>query len=264
MTAKYYTEGLMARTSKADKDQILEQIKTLFGDNKEDLTLEEQLARLSPAQVQQLKMQLPLLRLHSQLSRQADPYVTHAQVLDRHYRGMKASDKALYAELLEGIDPTPEAPADYVPKAAKPKRNYTAEYQDKFLQAQAQSESSGNPKAEITNSDGRRFTGKLQFSQARLDDYMQATGTSFTQDDFMASEALQDEVANWHVANINKAIDALGDAAEEFSRDGLRAVAHLGGKGGMAKWVETGGGYDPEDELGTSLSEYYLKFSGLA
>ena len=139
MTAKYYTEGRMARTSKADKSHILEQIRTLFGDNKEDLTLEQRLARLSPAQISQLKLQLPLLRLHSQIARQSDPYISHAQMIERHYRGLKASDKALYAELLESIDPTPEAPAGYVPKAEKPKRNYTAEYQNEFLKALAQS-----------------------------------------------------------------------------------------------------------------------------
>ena len=254
MTARYYTEGLMARTSKADKSQILEQIRTLFGDNKEDLTLEQRLARLSPAQVQQLKMQLPLLLLHSQISRQADPYISHAQMIEKHYAGMKASDKALYAELLEVIDKTPEAPAGYVPKPATTKRNYTAEYQDKFLKALAQSESSGNPNASITLKDGRRFVGTLQFGQARLDDYMAATGKSFTQDQFQADTSLQDEVAAWHLEDIDKAIDALGDAAAGLDRDGLRAVAHLGGKGGMAKWVKTGGGYDPEDELGTSLS----------
>ena len=56
--------------------------------------------------------------------------------------------------------------------------------------------------------------------------------------------------------------DALGDKASEYSRDGLRAVAHLGGKAGMKKFVRSGGEYNPEDELGSSLREYYEKFSG--
>ena len=63
-------------------------------------------------------------------------------------------------------------------------------------------------------------------------------------------------------ADIDEAIDALGDKASEYSRDGLRAVAHLGGKAGMRKFVRSNGDYNPEDELGSSLKEYYKKFSG--
>jgi hypothetical protein len=206
-------------------------------------------------------MQLPLLRLHSQIARKRDPYVSHAALINQHYKGLSDFDKALYAELLEGIDPTPEAPAGYAPKPVKPKRDYTAEYQDDFLKALAQSESSGNSNAEITIKDGRKFVGALQFGQARLDDYRAATGKNFTQDEFQADTALQDAVAKWHLQDIDKAIDGLGDAAEGYSRDGLCAVAHLGGKGGMAKYVRSRGAHIPSDELGTSLSDYYKKFS---
>ena len=41
----------------------------------------------------------------------------------------------------------------------------------------------------------------------------------------------------------------------------LICVAHLGGIGGMKRFVLTKGQYDPKDELGTSLSNYYAKFS---
>ena len=54
----------------------------------------------------------------------------------------------------------------------------------------------------------------------------------------------------------------LGDKASEYRRDGLRAVAYLSGKAGMKKFVRSGGEYNPEDELGSSLREYYEKFSG--
>mgnify|MGYP003328986860 FL=1 len=53
----------------------------------------------------------------------------------------------------------------------------------------------------------------------------------------------------------------LGDKALEYCRDGLRAVAHLGGKAGMKKFVQSKGEYNPSDELGTSLQEYYERFS---
>lgn len=125
----------------------------------------------------------------------------------------------------------------------------------------AQSESSGNSNAEITIKDGRRFVGSLQFGAARLADFKAATGQRFTQDEFKADTALQDEVASWHVADIDKAIDALGDKAQGYDRDGLRSVAHLGGKGGMRQFVKSKGQYNPSDELGTSLQSYYDKFS---
>ena len=64
------------------------------------------------------------------------------------------------------------------------------------------------------------------------------------------------------LADIDEAIDALGDKASEYSRDGLRAAAHRGGKAGTKKFVKSNGEYNPEDELGISLREYYDKFSG--
>jgi len=132
---------------------------------------------------------------------------------------------------------------------------------DDFLARLTQSESSGNSQAEITIEDGRRFVGSLQFGEARLADYKKATGKTFTQDAFKADEALQDEVAQWHFKDIDKAIDALGDAAKGYDRDGLRSVAHLGGSSGMKRFVRSGGDYNPSDELGTSLQDYYDKFS---
>ena len=130
-----------------------------------------------------------------------------------------------------------------------------------FLDLLEQSESSGRSDAEITIGDGRRFVGSLQFGKARLSDYQKATGTRFTHDEFIADEVLQDEVAAWHIADIDKAIDALGNAVAGYNRDGLRAVAHLGGKSGMKMFVQSKGDYNPADELGTSLQSYYDKFS---
>lgn len=133
---------------------------------------------------------------------------------------------------------------------------------DSFVQRLIQSESSGRSDAEITIADGRRFVGQLQFGEARLQDYQRATGKSFTQDQFIADEALQARVADWHFADIDKAINGLGDATDGYDRDGLRAVAHLGGIGGMRRFVVTDRDYNPSDELGTSLQDYYSKFSG--
>ena len=141
------------------------------------------------------------------------------------------------------------------------KRPTRSPSQGSFLARLTQSESSGNSQAEITIADGRRFVGKLQFGEARLADYKKATGKTFTQDDFKANEALQDEVAQWHFQDIDKSIDALGDAAKGYDRDGLRAASHIAGVGGMTQFVKSGGKYNPADELGTSLQNYYDKFS---
>jgi len=35
----------------------------------------------------------------------------------------------------------------------------------------------------------------------------------------------------------------------------------LGGKSGMAKYVKSKGSYNPADEIGTSLQDYYDKFA---
>ena len=129
-----------------------------------------------------------------------------------------------------------------------------------FLQRLNQSESSGDTTAEITISDGRTFSGALQFGSARLADYKTATGSSFTQDEFKANTVLQDKVAAWHIADIDNAIDGLGLNTDGYDRDGLRAVAHLGGIGGMKNFVRSKGQYNPKDQLGTSLSDYYDKF----
>ena len=71
----------------------------------------------------------------------------------------------------------------------------------------------------------------------------------------------RDKVADWHIKDIDKAIDALSINTDGYHRDGLRAVAHLGGKTGMRKFVQSKGEYNQEDELGTSLQSYYDKFS---
>lgn len=58
------------------------------------------------------------------------------------------------------------------------------------------------------------------------------------------------------------------DRASSFSRQApallsadVRHVALLGSLGGMRRFVRSGGDYNPADELGTSLQDYYQKFS---
>ena len=48
-------------------------------------------------------------------------------------------------------------------------------------------------------------------------------------------------------------LDALGNKADSYDRYGSRAVAHLLGKAGMKKQLQSKGKYNPSDELETSL-----------
>ena len=135
-----------------------------------------------------------------------------------------------------------------------------------FREDLARSESGG--RYGVVNPEG--YTGKYQFGPARLTDYMRATGTMFTMDQFRKSPELQESVQRWHEGDILNYV-----AANELDRfigqvvggvkitpQSMLGMAHLGGKAGMRKFLETGGEYNPEDSNGTSLRDYGQKFSG--
>jgi hypothetical protein len=128
-----------------------------------------------------------------------------------------------------------------------------------FAAKMKQSESGGRDNIQITINDGRTMTGGYQFGDARLADYKKANKTRFTTEQFKNDAGLQEKVFQWHIADIDRAITKL-PGSDKMSLDGLRAVAHLGGKGGMRKYVTTGGKYNPADQFGTRLSDYYNKF----
>jgi len=146
-------------------------------------------------------------------------------------------------------------------KEYKPKPRSEGAYSEelgRFGSRLRMSESSNNYQEQIQLTDGRYMTGAFQFGDARLSEYKNDTGESFTRDEFKNDNELQNKVFKWHIADIDNLIDRLD--AEGYSRDGLRAVAHLGGKTGMMKFVKTRGGYNPSDAFGTRLSDYYNKF----
>ena len=274
------------------QDALLDDIKRAFGPvSSTPQTLEQQLKSLSESELNLVLTTAQMVKIaHGFTRNNTEPY---SSLVATMYPRMNARLRKIIAEMLEGVDPVPAA----APKPSRPQAtdvqeallsSYEAVLQerstpssstsneartfvdtqqapqsdnDDFLARLTQSESSGDSNAEITIKDGRRFVGSLQFGAARLADYKSATGKRFTQDQFKADPALQDEVAQWHFKDIDKAIDALGDAAKCYDRDGLRSVAHLGGKSGMRKFVKSGGQYNPADELGTSLKTYYDKFS---
>ncbi|AII85656.1 hypothetical protein [Planktomarina temperata] len=238
------------------------------------LTLEQRLAALTDSDrtfmMQLSRMVQAVMQMRIAAGDQSQGYY---DLVTQMYGKVSPSKRRLVAEILDASDPLDFEPTHI----KKPREDVTSSFYDSpemqvapkepqqmnadFLERLTQSESSGDSNAEITIKDGRRYVGALQFGDARLLDYKKATGSSFTQDEFKADSALQDKVAAWHIADIDKTIDGLGINTDGYDRDGLRAVAHLGGKHGMKKFVRSNGEYNPSDELGTSLQDYYDKFA---
>jgi hypothetical protein len=110
------------------------------------------------------------------------------------------------------------------------------------------------------------YVGRGQFGEDRLTDAKRAgvLPAEVTLDQFKADPGLQKAVENWHVQDVNSFIEDRGLGAfvgkeingVPVTPQGLLAVAHLGGKGGMEKFVKSGGRYNPKDANGTSLMDY--------
>ena len=270
---EYDNRGLMA-LDKTEGSPLLDQLRAILSPAAgSPRTLEQRLASLNEIEQKLILQTAQFVHLAMQM-RQAtnDKTMDYADLVQSMYRGMSLDKRQLIAELLNET-----APLVFVPTPKPPRTDTAISFYDRlemqvaseepqqtkadFLERLTHSESSGDSTAEITIADGRRYVGSLQFGDARLQDYKKATGSSFTQDEFKANSTLQAKVAAWHIADIDKTIDGLGINTDGYDRDGLRAVAHLGGKGGMKKFVRSNGEYNPSDELGTSLQDYYDKFA---
>lgn len=300
MSAEYPISGLM----KAPENDILEQLKReIYGTDKPLKTIRQRIGELTSEDRSTLVSIAQIVLAFQQATVTSDGItdIDYRSLIERLYKGLKPELKVLLADVLQEIEPVKVVAKEkakpsgrsiyederYFPKkplpeyelpiqppfkdtTLKPKEKPsptiapTPTQQPSFLSRLEDSESSGRSDAEITLDDGRKFVGKLQFGEARLKDYQKATGTKFSQEEFRGNLALQDRVASWHLDDIDKAIDALGEDAKAYDRDGLRAVAHLSGKTGMRKFVQSKGEYNPQDQLGTSAQDYYDKFSGAA
>ena len=270
----------------ANNGKLLSQLRDALAPSVSSLSLEERLEKLTPEQRQQVLTfaQLAKMMAATEIALKGYSTQSYLDMVRKVYHGGDLMMQQLITDVLEEVAPIEVIKAEPQPKTDARMSFYMRDdfklpsavedvtealtqlselkpVQLSFLDLLEQSESSGRSDAELTIGDDRRFVGSLQFGKARLSDYQKATGARFTQDEFIKDTALQDKVASWHIANIDDAIDALGDAAAGYDRDGLRAVAHLGGVGGMKQFVRTKGEYNPADELGTSLKSYYDKFS---
>jgi len=112
------------------------------------------------------------------------------------------------------------------------------------------------------------FMGAYQFGDKRLNDYRAEKNATFTNSEFINNKELQDKVYKWHVADITKFISMSGFKkyigqkimGVPVTKDGMIAVAHLGGKTGLKKFLTTNGEYNEQDSNGTSLLDYLRKF----
>jgi hypothetical protein len=267
-------KGLMATNAQsAKRTPVLAEFLNSLAPQ-QPLTLEQRLAALTDSDrtfmMQLSRMVQAVMQMRIAAGDQSQNYY---DLVTSMYGKVSPSKRRLVAEILDASDPL-----DFEPTPnKKPREDVISSFYDSpemqiapkepkqmnadFLERLSESESSGDSNAEIAIKDGRRYVGALQFGDARLQDYKKATGSSFTQDEFKANSALQRSVAAWHIADIDKTIDGLGINTDGYDRDGLRAVAHLGGKSGMKKFVRSNGEYNPSDELGTSLQDYYDKFA---
>src|SRR5699024_2705198 len=81
---------------------------------------------------------------------------------------------------------------------------------------------------------------------------------------------VQQKVEQWHFADIDRQAAQRGldryvgqtVGGVPITQDGIRAMAHLGGIGGAAKFLTSGGKINPADSNGTSLRDYAARHGG--
>ena len=156
-----------------------------------------------------------------------------------------------------GGEPTMEEAMDEAEAMREPQGVGGAEY-PRLIQR----ESGGNYGAR--NKQG--YVGRGQFGDARLDEARRAgvLPEGMDKEGFRLNPQVQQDVEKWHFSDINNFIDNRGLGSFEgesvrgipVTREGLVNVAHLGGKGGLEKFISSGGRYNPADANGTRLSDY--------
>ena len=242
--------GLMTQE---DDNAVLASLRKAFGPPPSTKsTLEQQLQSLPPEELQLvLSTAYMVKRAHGFKHNNNEPYLA---LLRRMYPRLNMRLQNIIAAILNDADPLVDSSSSHIAERDISRSAILNEYtsviptdRDEtfreldfgpntdhiFMEKMVSSESSGDPNAEITLDDGRTFTGLFQMGEERLDDCRQATGTDFTTQQFKKNLALQHEVTKWHFADINEAIAGLGNDAVGYDENGLKAVAHIGGIGGM-------------------------------
>lgn len=114
--------------------------------------------------------------------------------------------------------------------------------------------------------------GRVQFGHARLAEARAAGAIprNMTMAQFIKNPAAQKSAEVWHFRDIHNFIDSNGlDSAigrkingVEVTRDGMVAVAHLGGRKGLRSFIRSNGKYNKADRNGTSLTDYLRSHKG--
>jgi hypothetical protein len=133
----------------------------------------------------------------------------------------------------------------------------------------AQAESGG--RTDVINQYG--YGGRMQFGQDRLNDAIAAGAApqGTTVQAFAQNPQLQQQVEAWHFNDINNYIQSQGlgkyvgqtVGGAVVTPQGMLAAAHLGGKAGLKQFLESGGKYNPADQLGTTMGSYMSRFGGV-
>ena len=213
-------------------DTIIDSFRNAILGSQRPKTLTQLLGDLSAEDAAQVQSMARMTRIMGQTYVRSQGYMeqSYEDLVKQLHRGLRPDLQAIVAMLLEQIDPVevrekpkpdplaaqlsiyddwntsvreatggiPEITEQDIAEfsaAAGLTKEAPEPVQLSFLEQLEASESSGKADAEITIKAGRRFVGKLQFGKARLRDYQNATGTTFTQDEFIKDAALQDQVA---------------------------------------------------------------------
>ena len=213
-------------------DTIIDTFRNEILGNQRPKTLTQLLHDLSLEDAAQMQSMARMTRMMAQTYVRSQGYMeqSYEDLVKQLHRGLRPDLQAILAMLLEQIDPVEvrekpkpdplaaqlsiyddwnasvrEATGDISEITEQDIAEFSAAagltkeapepVQLSFLEQLEASESRGKADVEITIKDGRRFVGKLQFGKARSQDYQNATGTTFTQDEFIKDAALQDKVA---------------------------------------------------------------------
>lgn len=169
-----------------------------------------------------------------------------------------------------------DAMASWGPQAAPtPNDNWAAEgFGSNVPRSLIDTESGGNFQAtnDVEGSGGKGHFGVVQFSQARIREAIDAGAIpEMSPEQFTANNQAQVAATNWHFNDIDGYIQdrGLGQyigqdiGGTPLTINSLRAMAHLGGRAGMMRYLESNGQYNPADAYGTSLSDYAARHAGL-
>ena len=135
-----------------------------------------------------------------------------------------------------------------------------------FRRAMFGSESSSNYGE--TGSDSGHYGG-YQFGDARLSEFADFLGRPVSREEFISSPRLQEQAMDWHEADILDYIEKkdlgkyLGSTIKgtKITEGSVLAMAHLGGRAGMATYLRSDGKIDKQDKYKTRMSDYARKFA---